>query len=53
MKYEIQTKCKNDDTWYMVALADTQEWARKIVDSLNICEEREFRFVKREILKEG
>lgn len=48
MKYEIQKRSTTDPhVWYMVAQADTKEWAEKISESLNICDGGEFRFEKK------
>lgn len=47
MKYEIQRRSASEpDIWYMIALADTREWAREITDALNMCGNGEFRFVE-------
>lgn len=48
MKYEIQKRSATDPrVWYMVAQADTKEWAEKISESLYICDGGEFRFEKK------
>ncbi len=46
MKYEIQKRSTLDpDIWYMIAQADTEGWAREIVDALNMRSDGEFRFI--------
>lgn len=46
MKYEIQKRSESEpNIWYMITFADTMEWAREIVDALNICGNGEFRFI--------
>lgn len=47
MKYEIQKRSTLDpDIWYMIAQADTEGWAREIVDALNMRSDGEFRFIQ-------
>lgn len=46
MKYEIQKRSKTEPSiWYMVAQADTKEWAENIASALEVCEDGEFRVV--------
>lgn len=48
MGYEIQKKSISvPNVWYMIALADTREWAKEITNALNMCRNGEFRFVKK------
>lgn len=49
MNYEIHKRSTSEpNIWYMIALADTMEWAKKITDALNACSDGEFRFAVRE-----
>lgn len=44
MPYEIRKRSTTQpDIWYIVAWADTKEWADKTAAALDMCEEGEFK----------
>lgn len=47
MKYEIQKRSETDKRiWYLIAKADTLEWASNIVESLCIVQGGQYRVVE-------